>query len=168
MDKRGHVLNAVLLSIGLGYVLDPSASPATFATIAEVFLPVVLGALFPDVDTAFGDHRKTLHNIPVLVLFLVHPLYHGGNLQWVWLGVLTHYALDYFGSRRGMAFFYPLSEREFGFPSGVTTDSAHSEVVTVVITVLEVAGIAGLVHLLPRYLPPGALDWLSQNTVLVA
>lgn len=168
MNKRGHVLNAILLSIGLGYVLDPSGDVTTFATISEVFLPVVLGALFPDVDTAFGKHRKTLHNLPVLAIFLAHPIYHGGNLQWVWLGVLTHYALDYFGSRRGIALFYPLSDREYGFPSGVTTSDKRAEVVTVVITLFELAAIAALVHVLPQYLPPEITQLLAENTALVA
>ena len=168
MNKRGHVLNAILLSIGLGYVLDPSGDVTTFATISEVFLPVVLGALFPDVDTAFGKHRKTLHNLPVLIIFLAHPIYHGGNLQWVWLGVLTHYVLDYLGSRRGIALFYPLSDREYGFPSGVTTSDKRAELVTVVITVFELAAIAVLVHVLPQYLPPEVTQLLADNTALVA
>ncbi|WP_276271321.1 metal-dependent hydrolase [Haloarcula litorea] len=168
MDKRGHVLNAVLLSIGLGYVLDPSGDVTTFATIAEVFLPVVLGALFPDVDTAFGKHRKTLHNIPVLVIFLAHPIYHGGNLQWVWLGVLTHYALDYLGSKRGIALFYPVWDREFGFPSGVTTSSDHAEIVTVVITVVELGIVAVLVHVLPQYLPTGLSQYIVEGTASIA
>jgi len=168
MNKRGHVLNAVLLSIGLGYVLDPSGDVSTFAKIAEVFLPVVLGALFPDVDTAFGKHRKTLHNILVLAIFVAQPIYHGGNLQWVWLGVLTHYVLDYFGSRRGIALFYPLSDTEYGFPSGVTTSSDRAEIVTVAITVIELAAIAVLVHVLPQYLPPEVTQVLAENTALIA
>jgi membrane-bound metal-dependent hydrolase YbcI (DUF457 family) len=162
MNKRGHVLNAVLLSIGLGYVLDPSGDVSTFATIAEVFLPVVLGALFPDVDTAFGKHRKTLHNLPVLLIFLAHPIYHGGNLQWVWLGVLTHYILDMVGSKRGIALFYPISSTEYGFPTGVTTSSEHAEVVTVAITILELAAVGALVYVLPTYLPPGATELLTN------
>jgi membrane-bound metal-dependent hydrolase YbcI (DUF457 family) len=168
MNKRGHVLNAVLLSIGLGYVLDPSGDVSTFAKIAEVFLPVVLGALFPDVDTAFGKHRKTLHNLPVLLIFLAQPIYHGGNLQWVWLGVLTHYVLDYLGSKRGIALFYPLSTTEYGFPSGVTTSSDNAEIVTVAITIVELALIGVLVHVLPAYLPPGVTQFLAENTALVA
>ena len=168
MNKRGHVLNAILLSIGLGYVLDPSGDVTTFATIAEVFLPVVLGALFPDVDTAFGKHRKTLHNLPVLLVFLAHPIYHAGNLQWVWLGVLTHYVLDYLGSRRGIALFYPVSDREYGFPSGVTTSDSRAEIVTVAVTIVELAAIAVLVHVLPQYLPPEVTQLLAENTALIA
>jgi len=168
MNKRGHVLNAVLLSIGLGYVLDPSGDVSTFATIAEVFLPIVLGALFPDVDTAFGKHRKTLHNLPVLLIFIAHPIYHSGNLQWVWLGVLTHYVLDMVGSRRGIALFYPLLDTEYGFPTGVTTSSEYAEVVTVAITILELAAVAALVYVLPTYLPPQATELLANAIGSVA
>ncbi len=167
MNKRGHVLNAVLLSIGLGYVLDPSGDISTFATITEVFLPVVLGALFPDVDTAFGKHRKTLHNLPVLLIFFAQPIYHA-NLQWVWLGVLTHYVLDYMGSKRGIAFFYPLSTQEYGFPFGVTTSSDRAGIVTVAITLVELAVIAALVHVIPTYLPPEVNQFIVENTALVA
>ncbi|MFB6074822.1 MAG: metal-dependent hydrolase [Haloarculaceae archaeon] len=161
MNKRGHVLNAVLLSIGLGYVLEPSGGVATFRTIAEVFVPVVLGALFPDVDTAFGRHRKTLHNGFVLAVVLAYP-YYFGNLQWVWLGVLTHYALDYFGSKRGIAVFYPLWDEEFGFPVGVATSSTYADAVTAVVTVVELAAAAAVVYLLPPYLPPAVTNALTQ------
>lgn len=153
MNKRGHVLNAVLLAIGLGYVLEPSGDVVTFRTIAAVFIPVVLGALFPDVDTAFGKHRKTLHNLPVFGVFLAYPLVFD-NLHFVWVGILTHYVLDYFGSRRGLALFYPLTTTEYGFPSGVTTSSKYAEVVTVVITLVEVGVFAAVYHLLPGLLPP--------------
>jgi membrane-bound metal-dependent hydrolase YbcI (DUF457 family) len=148
MNKRGHVINAVLLSVGLGYVLHPSGDERTFLSIAEVGLPIVLGALVPDVDTAFGRHRKTLHNLPVLAVFVVFPLYFD-NLRFVWIGVLTHYVLDVVGSRRGIALFYPVWEAEFGTPTGVTTTSEWADAVTVVITVLEVALAALVVYRAP-------------------
>ena len=157
MNKRGHVLNAALLSIGLGYVLQPSGDVETFVTIAEVSVPVVLGALVPDVDTAFGRHRKTLHNLFVLGIVAAYPIYFS-NLDWVWLGVVTHYALDYFGSRRGIALFYPLWDEEFGSPTGVTTASEYAEIVTVAVTVFEIAVAIVLVHVLPQYVPPAALQ----------
>jgi membrane-bound metal-dependent hydrolase YbcI (DUF457 family) len=157
MNKRGHVLNAALLSIGLGYVLQPSGDVETFVTIAEVSVPVVLGALVPDVDTAFGRHRKTLHNLFVLGIVAAYPIYFS-NLDWVWLGVVTHYALDYFGSRRGIALFYPLWDEEFGSPTGVTTSSEYAEIVTVAVTVFEIAVAIVLVHVLPQYVPPAALQ----------
>ncbi|MFC7097537.1 metal-dependent hydrolase [Halobaculum marinum] len=141
MNKKGHVLNAILLAIGLGYVLQPSGDVETFVTIAELFVPLVLGALFPDVDTAFGKHRKTLHNLPVLAVFLAYPIYFA-NLRFVWIGVLTHYVLDVVGSRRGIALFYPLSKTEYGLPIGVTTSSKHADAVTVVITLAELAVLA--------------------------
>lgn len=137
MNKRGHVLNAILLAIGVGFVLEPTADLDTARTIIEISVPIVLGALFPDVDTAFGRHRKTLHNLPVLGVVFAYPLVFG-NLQYVWIGVLSHYVLDVVGSKRGIALFYPL-EREFGLPAGVTTSSDYADLVTVVITGLELA-----------------------------
>jgi membrane-bound metal-dependent hydrolase YbcI (DUF457 family) len=157
MNKKGHVLNAVLLSILLGYVLHPAGDETTLVTMVEVGTPVTLGALFPDVDTAFGRHRKTLHNLPVLAFFVAYPLAFGGNLQYVWIGILTHYVLDVFGSRRGIALFYPLSSSEFGSPTGVTTSSKHADVVTVLITVVEVGAFAGGLFVLERLSLPEAL-----------
>lgn len=82
MNKRGHVLNALLLALGLGFVIEPGLDMATARTVAEITVPIVLGALFPDVDTAFGRHRKTLHSLPVLGIFLAYPIVFG-NLQYV-------------------------------------------------------------------------------------
>jgi len=146
MNKEGHVLNAALLSIGLGVVLvwpttlSTSAALETLEMIARLSVPIVLGALFPDVDTAFGKHRKTLHNLFVLGVVAAYPVFFG-NLQFVWIGVATHYLLDVVGSRRGIAFFYPLTSQEWGLPSGVTTSSKYANPVTVVVTVLELAAL---------------------------
>ena len=153
MNKRGHVLNAVLLSIGLGYLLEPSGDIETFATIAEVFVPVILGALFPDVDTAFGKHRKTLHNLFVLGVVGAYPFYFA-NLQWVWLGVLTHYVLDVLGTTRGIALFYPLWDREFDVPFGIPVDSKYSDLMTLSVTAVELAG----AFLLLQYGTPVAMQ----------
>ena len=155
MNKEGHVLNAALLGIGLGFVLDPSGTVSTLRTVAAVTIPVMLGALFPDVDTAFGKHRKTLHNLPVLGLFVVFPFLFG-NLAYVWVGVFTHCVLDYLGSRRGIALFYPLSRREYGFPSGVTTSSRFANVVTIIVTAVELAAAVVIVHVLPQYVDVGS------------
>ncbi|WP_435094025.1 metal-dependent hydrolase [Halorubrum sp. N11] len=138
MNKRGHVLNGLLLALGLGFVIEPGLDAATARTVAEITVPIVLGALFPDVDTAFGRHRKTLHSLPVLGIFLAYPIVFG-NLQYVWIGVLTHYVLDVVGSRRGIALFHPLSDTEYGMPTGVTTSSKYADLVTVIITALELA-----------------------------
>lgn len=143
MNKRGHVLNAVLLSIGLGYLLEPSGDVETFVTIAEVFVPIVLGALFPDVDTAFGRHRKALHNLPVLAIIGAYPIYFG-NLQWVWIGVATHYVLDVLGTTRGIALFYPLWKKEFDVPFGIPVDSKYTDLMTLTVTAVEIAGIFAL------------------------
>ena len=136
MNKRGHVLNGLLLALGLGFVIEPNLSTATARTVAEITVPIVLGALFPDVDTAFGRHRKTLHSLPVLGVFLAYPIVFG-NLQYVWIGVLTHYVLDVVGSRRGIALFHPLSDTEYGMPTGVTTSSKYADLVTVIVTAVE-------------------------------
>jgi membrane-bound metal-dependent hydrolase YbcI (DUF457 family) len=151
MNQREHVLNAALLAIGLGYVLEPAGDVTTFRTILAVGPPVVLGALFPDVDAHYGRHRKALHNLLVLGFFAAFPVYFG-NLEWVWLGVLTHYVLDIAGSRRGVALFYPLWKREFGLPVGVPVTSSHSGVVTVVITGAEVGLAAGAATYAPTTL----------------
>ncbi|WP_336136060.1 metal-dependent hydrolase [Natronomonas amylolytica] len=150
MDKEGHVLNAILLGIGLGIIIEPSGTMDTLQAVVAVTIPVTLGALFPDVDTAFGKHRKTLHNLPVIVVFAAFPFVFE-NLQFVWVGILTHYVLDYLGSRRGIAVFYPLSSSEYGFPSGVTTSSKYANVVTIVVTIVELAIAAAIVHVLPQY-----------------
>ena len=152
MNKEGHVLNAVLLSIGLGYILEPAGDFSTFRTIAEVTIPITLGALFPDVDTAFGRHRKTLHNFLVLGIFLAYPLVFD-NLQFVWLGVLTHYILDLAGSKRGLALLYPW-DREFALPVGVTTSSKYANLATLVITGFELLLVGLLVFYAPAYVPP--------------
>ncbi|PSP39525.1 hypothetical protein BRC71_02890 [Halobacteriales archaeon QH_7_65_31] len=168
MNKKGHVLNGVLLAIGLGYVLEPAGDVATFRTIAATLVPVTLGALLPDVDTAFGKHRKTLHNLPVLLIVAAYPIYFG-NLQYVWIGVATHYALDIIGSRRGIALFYPLSSTEYGFPTGVTTSSTYADAVTVVVTIVELALIAVVVHVVPGLLDTAveSLPYAVENTTNV-
>ncbi|CAI48501.1 DUF457 family protein [Natronomonas pharaonis DSM 2160] len=150
MNKEGHVLNAVVLGVGLGFVLEPAGSMETLRTVVAVTVPVVLGALFPDVDTAFGKHRKTLHNLPILGLFVAFPFVFG-NLSYVWIGVLTHYVLDYLGSRRGIALFYPLSSTEYGSPFGVTTSSRFANAVTLIVTGVELAVAVAIVHVLPAY-----------------
>jgi membrane-bound metal-dependent hydrolase YbcI (DUF457 family) len=156
MDKEGHVLNAVLLGVGLGFVLEPAGTLSTLRTVVAVTIPVTLGALFPDVDTAFGKHRKTLHNLPILAVFVAFPLFFA-NLAFVWVGVLTHYVLDVLGSTRGIALFYPLSSSEFGFPAGVTTSSRFANAVTLVITAVELGVAAAVVHVLPQYVDVSAV-----------
>ncbi|WP_312909438.1 metal-dependent hydrolase [Natronosalvus caseinilyticus] len=145
MNKKGHVLNAALLGIGLAYLLEPAGDETTFATVLEVGVPVTLGALFPDVDTAFGRHRKTLHNLPILVGFAAFPFYFG-NLEWVWLGILTHYVLDVAGSKRGIALFYPVWKREFGLPVGVAVTSRQADLVTVLVTAGELLIAAAVIY----------------------
>ncbi|MDQ2049677.1 metal-dependent hydrolase [Natronolimnohabitans sp. A-GB9] len=156
MNKKGHVLNAVLLSLGLGVLLAPAESfeVAEILEMVEMIVaigvPVTLGALFPDVDTAFGKHRKTLHNLPVLVGFLAFP-YVFGNLEYVWIGVLTHYVLDVAGSKRGIALFYPLRRQEYGLPTGVPVSSSRATLVTVAVTIGELLLIGLVVYEVPQW-----------------
>ncbi|GAB3029568.1 metal-dependent hydrolase [Natronobiforma cellulositropha] len=161
MNKKGHVLNAALLAIGLGYLLEPSGSEETFRTIVAIGVPVVLGALFPDVDTAFGRHRKTLHNLPILVGFVAFPLVFD-NLYYVWIGILTHYVLDIAGSRRGIALFYPVWKKEFGLPTGVPVVSKHADLVTVLITAAELVIAALIIYRVPQY----GLEWARASVGL--
>ena len=149
MNKRGHVLNAVLLSVGLGVLLEPSLDLKTLETVVAIVIPVTLGALFPDVDTDFGRHRKTLHNLPVLVAFLAFP-YYFENLQYVWIGVLTHFVLDVAGSRRGIALFYPLSPTEYNLPFGVPVSSSKADLVTVLVTAGEILIAAAIIYEVPQ------------------
>lgn len=50
MNEREHVLNAALLAIGLGVLMQPTLGLQTAVTVGLLFVPIVLGALFPDVD----------------------------------------------------------------------------------------------------------------------
>lgn len=154
MNKKGHVLNAALLSVGLGCLLEPPAVAAdvlaTLETVFAIGVPITLGALFPDVDTAFGKHRKTLHNLAVLGGFVAFPTVFG-NLEYVWIGVLTHYVLDVAGSRRGIALLYPLSPREYNLPVGVPVHSGYASAVTVFVTAAELALAAAIVFEVPRW-----------------
>lgn len=135
VNKRDHVLNAVALAIGMGAILAPNFDAATVRTVAMVGLPVLLGAMVPDIDTAIGSHRKTFHNFLTLGSFAAFPFVFG-NLQFVWIGVATHYVLDLLGNVRGMALFYPWPE-EYDVPVGVTVDSPWATVVTLVVTAFE-------------------------------
>lgn len=157
MNKRGHVLNAVLLSIGLGAVLQPTWDIMTVETILKLSVPVTLGALLPDVDTAFGKHRKTFHNLPLLAVMGAWPLYFG-NLQFVWIGITTHYILDVVGSTRGIALFYPLSSNEYNLPVGIPVSSSRSDLVTVLVTGAEIGAFAGVLY----YVLPEATTYATE------
>jgi hypothetical protein len=145
MNKREHVLNGLLLGIGLGVILAPHGDLTTLRTIVAVTVPVTLGALVPDIDTAFGSHRKTFHNLLVLAGFVAFPLVFD-NLRFVWLGVLTHYVLDVAGTTRGIALFYPFG-REYDLPIGIPVTSRFALVVTLCITVVEIVLVTGLLQL---------------------
>ncbi len=167
MNKRDHVLNGVLLAVGVAVILGvapsvgvgadertlPTASLDALAAVgllvAEFFVPIVLGALVPDVDTAFGRHRKSLHNALVVAVFVAYPVVFD-NLHFVWLGVVSHLVLDLAGSARGIALLYPLTSEETDLPGGVSTSSRYATPLTVAITLAEL----GLVAVVHYYLVP--------------
>ena len=132
-------MNAVLLSAGLAVLLSGGSSVPTLRALVVVGVPVTLGALVPDIDTAVGSHRKTFHNLLTLGVFAAFPLVLG-NLQYVWIGVLTHYVLDLLGANRGMALFYPWPE-EYDVPVGVNVDSPWADVVTLAVTGVELVAV---------------------------
>ncbi|WP_049903599.1 metal-dependent hydrolase [Halococcus agarilyticus] len=151
MNKREHVINAVALSVGLAYLAHPTGDATTARAIVGYAVPVVLGALAPDIDTAFGSHRKTFHNLATLGVFVGYPLYFD-NLELVWIGVATHFVLDLLGSKRGLALLYPLDSAEFDFPVGVRSGSRYATGVTLAVTAVELAIAAALVAEAPRRL----------------
>ncbi len=138
MNKREHIINAVLVGVGVCLLFEYNSKIAVLRSLVAVTVLVTLGALFPDVDTEFGRHRKTLHNLPVLGLFVAFPFVFD-NLQYVWIGVLTHYVLDCFGSKRGIALFYPFDDDEWNPLRAVPVENRFAGVVTVLISVVEVA-----------------------------
>lgn len=152
MNKKDHILNGILLAVGLGIVLHPSGDFQAIVTIVEVFVPVVLGTMLPDIDTEFGKHRKTLHNVFVIAALYGYVVYFG-NLEWVWVGALSHFLLDMVGSKRGLALFYPLWGTEFAFPFGVKTSSRMATIATVIITVLELVALAAVLYWVPSVIP---------------
>lgn len=144
MREKGHVFNAVCLGVGTGLLLEPTVSTAALVSVVTVGVPVLLGALLPDIDTTFGKHRQTFHNAWVLAAFIAFPHFLG-NLQYVWLGITTHYALDLLGNVKGMAVFYPFGGM-YDIPVGVTIDSRWADVVTVLVTAFELAIVAAVIH----------------------
>jgi len=87
-----------------------------------------------------------------------------GNLEYVWIGVLTHYVLDIAGSKRGIALFYPLWKEEFGLPIGVAVSSKRADLMMVIVTVGELALAAALVFEVP---PVGLRDGATATRSVV-
>lgn len=145
MNERGHVINAVLLAIGVSIILHPIPDRSILVAIPKFGIPIFIGALIPDVDTTFGTHRKTFHNLLTLLVFATFPIIFD-NLHYVWIGVLTHYILDLLGNVRGMALFYPWP-KFYDIPVGVPVDSKWTDVVTIIVTVVELGITAVLFHI---------------------
>lgn len=146
MNEKGHVVNAVLLSVGISVIAHPRVDLALVVTIAEFGVPILAGSLIPDIDTTFGTHRKTIHNLPTLTVFVAFPLVFD-NLHFVWIGVLTHYVLDLLGNVKGMAIFYPWPVF-YDIPVGVSVDSRWADVVTILVSAVELGILAVIVHVL--------------------
>lgn len=146
MNKREHVINGLLIGIGVGIILSPTWDEHMLHSVTAVTVPVTLGALVPDIDTEFGRHRKTLHNVFVLGTFLAFP-YVFGNLQYVWIGVLTHFVLDMLGTKRGVALFYPFESDEYNPDIGVPVESKFAGAVTGLVTAAEIIAIAAILLL---------------------
>jgi hypothetical protein len=104
--------------------------------------PIVFGALFPDIDTSCGTHRKTFHNVWVLGVAVAFPFVFG-NLQYVWIGIGTHYVLDLLGNVKGMALFHPIPGF-YDVPVGVNIRSRWADVVTLAVTAFELVVLAGV------------------------
>lgn len=136
MNKKEHTLNGLLLGAGVGVMVEPSMGAETAKACTAMTVPIVLGTLLPDLDTAYGNHRKTGHNIFLLLGLGIFP-YYFQNLAYVWMGVLTHYILDLLGTKRGLALLWPLSDHEYDLPIGVATSSAWAWIMTLFITTLE-------------------------------
>lgn len=144
MNKADHVFNAVGLSVGIAILLRPSLTIETFVEVFRLGVPIVIGTLIPDIDTAYGTHRQTLHNLPVLTVFMLFPIIFG-NLQFVWIGILTHYVLDLLGNVGGMALFYPLPDK-YDLPFGVPVNSRFATLVTIGVTGVELMAFQFLVE----------------------
>lgn len=126
----------------MGVLAEPELGAETARICTAMTVPIVLGTLMPDLDTAYGRHRKTGHNLFLLGGFAVFPHFFN-NLEWVWVGLLTHYILDLFGTRRGLGLFWPLIDREFSMPMGVSTQSGTMAwLVTGVITAAEIGALS--------------------------
>lgn len=168
MNKREHILNGALLSVGLavalafnglhtavlpditievierlGQAFESSESTVEItkmaATLPVIGLPVMIGVLLPDIDTEYGTHRKTMHNVPFLALIIAFPVFFA-NLHHVWVGVASHYLLDMLGSNRGIALFCPFSGREFSIP--IDMSRAGDTLPVVIISALQVLAFA--------------------------
>lgn len=152
MNKQAHLINGAILSVGIAVMLEPGLGRGTLTTLIAIGVPLVIGVLFPDVDTAIGYHRRTFHNLPVLALFILFPLVFD-NLHYVWLGILTHYILDLLGNVQGIALLYPYP-KQFDIPIGVSVNSPFANVVTLTVTGLELY----LLHMLLAARRVGLVD----------
>ncbi|MFC6755888.1 MULTISPECIES: metal-dependent hydrolase [Haloarcula] len=134
MNPIDHVINGALVAGAIAFLISP------LNLLVAVPLGIA-GALFPDLDTHVGTHRKTFHNGFLLLFFcigaVVYPLF-----VYFPIGVASHYLLDALCSRRGIAFFYPVSKSEYQSKGGVTVDDDRARMVTVAMSGSEIILVA--------------------------
>lgn len=107
MNKREHVLNAVTVG-GVALLL---LRPGTVQEAAGFLATVVAFGLLPDVDTTLGRHRKTTHNVWILLglsIWMVTSvsLVPVGAV----LGYTTHILCDAYGSHNRVNVGWPVTD----------------------------------------------------------
>lgn len=99
-----YSITHLIFSIGIGKILNLH------------FLPLVIGSLFPDIDSLFPfiSHRTALHSIFVVlgISLLLYPKFKNKSISF-FLGCFTHLFLDSFTSV-GVNTFWPIPF-EYGF-----------------------------------------------------
>jgi membrane-bound metal-dependent hydrolase YbcI (DUF457 family) len=100
MQKIQHILSGLAIALVFIYAASPKVPDSVI-----IFLMLISGTIFPDIDTEFL-HRALLHNIflPLLLLLFV-PLYH--FLIFFIGGILLHLTLDVF-SEGNIRLMFPL------------------------------------------------------------
>ncbi|NJE07812.1 metal-dependent hydrolase [Thermococcus sp. M39] len=74
---------------------------------------LVFGAIFPDFDIFFGEHRGYFHSLLFLIPLFAASLYVRNIYLWMFaFGVAVHLVLDFFSGV--IPFLYPLRKKGFG------------------------------------------------------
>lgn len=141
MNKRQHLLNGLVVAIGLTIIRVGAFEPVPLVHLfGYLLVPILLGTLLPDIDTEYGKHRKSGHNLFVLGGMMLYPFVFG-NLYALWIGVAVHLTADMALSDRGCALLYPFSTREWSLPG---TAPRTSTIRTISFSFLCVAQLAAL------------------------
>lgn len=142
MQKIQHTLSGAVVAFAFIFVASPQ-----FPDSVILFVMVLAGSMFPDIDTEFM-HRALLHNVGVLLfLALFVPLYH--PLIFFVAGIILHLILDVF-SEGNIRLLFPADAILKGrltdflnldFIRGVPNDSTLAWVVTGLVTAFVCGGI---------------------------